>query len=113
MSDSNRHFRDESRYDSRNEEAHRDMFSLDFWKELYDANTQGVLGFGAAILSLLFHRSGLLSFALWIAGIVLSVMGLKKKPQWPAIAGLGLSVIGLFVLIFFMGIIAGLLSLVF
>lgn len=114
MNDERDSQQEELRYNS-NENAKREenLFSLVYWQQLYAANSEGVIGCGAAVASILFQRSGLLSFLLWIAGVVFCIIGLRKKPKWPSIVGLGLSLIGIFVLIIVVGIFTWMLSLLF
>ena len=114
MNDERDSQQEELRYNS-NENANREenIFSLVYWQQLYAANPEGLIGCGAAVASILFQRSGLLSFLLWIAGVVFCILGLRKKPKWPSIVGLSLSLIGIFILIIVVGIFTWMLSLLF
>lgn len=98
---------EEWRYDS-SAQAGKDagIFSFAYWQRLYADNSDGLIGCGAALGAMLFRHLGLLSFLLWIAGLLFSIRGLKKRPQWPAVVGICLSLIGIVILIAVIGLFA-------
>lgn len=79
------------------------------------SNTCGVVGFILSILAIVFCWIPVLSGILWLAGLILSIIGMGYRPKGLAIAGLIISVlvliIGLFILIFAYAFFAALFTL--
>ena len=69
------------------------------------SNGIGTAGFVLALIALFLGWIPILGWILWILGLILSFVGIFKKPKGLAIAGLVISLLGLILLIF---IIAGL-----
>ncbi len=67
------------------------------------SNGMGTAGFVLAILAFLFSWVPLLDFALWFLGALFSFIGVFNAPRGLAIAGLIISFIGFFVIIFVIG----------
>lgn len=65
-----------------------------------NSNGTGVAGFIFAILGLLLGWIPVLGWILWLLGLILSFIGLFKKPNGLAIAGFIISILELFLLIF-------------
>lgn len=61
----------------------------------WDSNPQGFAGMICTLLSVVMTAFAPIALLLWGAGLVLSVMGLKQEPKWPAYVGLALSIIQL------------------
>ena len=74
-------------------------------------NGIGVAGFVLALLGLFLGWIPILGWILWILGLILSGVGMTRKPKGLAIAGLVISLIGLVVLIFVVGAIGAMASL--
>lgn len=66
-----------------------------------NSNGTGVAGFILAILGMFLGWVPILGWILWFLGLVLSFIGLFKKPNGLAIAGLVISLIGIVLIIFF------------
>lgn len=67
------------------------------------SNGVGVAGFVLALVSLVFCWVPVLSWILWFLGILLSFIGVFKRPRGLAIAGLLISVIDFLLLVLFIG----------
>jgi len=64
-----------------------------------ESNGTGTAGFVLALIALFFGWIPILGWVLWILGLILSFVGIFKKPKGLAIAGLVISLIGLVLLI--------------
>lgn len=73
-----------------------------------ESNGTGTAGFVLALIALFFGWIPILGWILWLLGLILSFVGIFKKPKGLAIAGLVVSLIGIILLIF---IFAGLAAL--
>jgi len=70
-------------------------------------NMMGMVGFICALAALVIGYISNVSFLkelLWLAGLVLSIIGLFKKPKTLAIAGVCISLIGFILLVVFVGL---------
>ncbi len=65
-----------------------------------ESNGAGTAGFVLAIISLFLGWIPFIGWLLWLLGLVLSFVGIFKKPKGLAIAGLVISLLGLILLIF-------------
>ncbi len=65
------------------------------------SNGTGVAGFVLAILGIFLGWIPVLGWILWFLGLILSFIGVFKKPNGLAIAGLIISLIGILIIIFF------------
>ena len=70
------------------------------------SNGIGTAGFVLALIALVFCWAPFLNFILWFLGLVLSAIGVFKRPKGLAIAGLCISLIGLIILFAFVGLFA-------
>jgi flagellar biosynthesis protein FliP len=70
-------------------------------------NGVGVAGFVLALLSIFFFWAPVFDWILWVLGLILSAIGVRKTPRELAIAGLVLSLIDLLLLLFVVAGIAG------
>lgn len=64
------------------------------------SNGTGVAGFVLALIALFLGWIPVLGWILWLLGLILSFVGIFKKPKGLAIAGLVISLLGLILLIF-------------
>ena len=64
------------------------------------SNGTGTAGFVLALISLFLGWIPILGWILWFLGLILSFVGIFKKPRGLAIAGLIISPIGIILLIF-------------
>lgn len=76
------------------------------------SNGIGTAGFILALLGVIFSWIPILNWILWIVGLILSFVGVFKKPKGLAIAGLCLSLLGIILIIAVIGTIGALFSLV-
>ena len=76
------------------------------------SNGVGIAGFILALLGVIFSWIPILNWILWIIGLILSFVGVFKKPKGFAIAGLCLSLLGIILIIAVIGTIGALFSLV-
>lgn len=67
------------------------------------SNGLGTAGFVLALLGLILCWVPMVNFALWILGLILSLIGVFKRPRGLAIAGLVLSFISVLIIIAFLG----------
>lgn len=67
------------------------------------SNGIGIAGFVLALLGLFLGWIPVLGWILWALGLILSGVGITRKPKGLAIAGLVISLIGLIILIFVIG----------
>ena len=71
------------------------------------SNGTGVAGFVLALIALFLGWIPVLGWILWLLGLILSFVGIFKKPKGLAIAGLVISLLGFILLIFvFAGLVA-------
>ena len=68
-----------------------------------NSNSIGIAGFIIALLGLVFCWVPLVNLILWFLGLIFSLIGLFKSPRGMAIAGLVLSLIIIFIIIFTWG----------
>lgn len=64
------------------------------------SNGAGTAGFVLALISLFLGWIPFLGWLLWFLGLILSFVGIFKKPRGLAIAGLVISLLGLILLLF-------------
>ncbi len=76
------------------------------------SNGIGTAGFILALLGVIFSWVPILDWILWIVGLILSFVGVFKKPKGLAIAGLCLSLLGIILIIAVIGTIGALSSLI-
>lgn len=74
------------------------------------ANGVGTAGFVLALIGFIFCWVPVVNIILWILGVILSAVGVAKKPKGLAIAGLCISFINLIISIIFFGIFAAALA---
>ena len=79
-------------------------------KQVTKSNGVGVAGFVLALGSLIFCWVPILSWILWFFGILLSFIGMFKRPRGLAIAGFLISVVDFILLVLFIGAFAAALS---
>ena len=65
-----------------------------------ESNGTGTAGFVLALIALFLGWIPILGWILWILGLILSFVGIFKKPKGLEIAGLVISLIGLILLVF-------------
>ncbi len=65
-----------------------------------ESNGTGTAGFVLALIALFLGWIPILGWILWLLGLILSFVGIFKKPKGLAIAGLVISLIGIILLIF-------------
>ena len=65
-----------------------------------ESNGTGTAGFVLALIALFLGWIPVLGWLLWILGLILSIVGIFKKPRGLAIAGVIISFIGIILLIF-------------
>ena len=75
-----------------------------------NSNSIGIAGFIIALLGLVFCWFPLVNLILWFLGLIFSLIGLFKSPRGMAIAGLVLSLIIIFIIIFTWGTISNALD---
>ncbi len=73
-------------------------------------NGVGTAGFVLATISLILCWIPVVNVILWILGVILSAVGMAKKPKGLAIAGLCISFVDLIISIIFFGIFAAVLA---
>lgn len=72
-----------------------------------ESNGTGTAGFVLALIALFLGWIPIFGWILWLLGLVLSFIGIFKKPKGLAIAGLVISLIGIILLVFmFAGLVA-------
>jgi len=74
------------------------------------SNGVGTAGFVLALLSVIFSWVPILNWIFWILGLILSFIGVFKRPKGLAIAGLCLSLLGIIIIIAVIGTIGALIS---
>lgn len=75
------------------------------------SNGIGTAGFVLSLLTFVLGWVPVLSWILWILGLIFSAIGMSKKPRGLAIAGFIISLIDLLFILLLFGIIAAALSL--
>lgn len=75
------------------------------------SNGTGTAGFILALITIFLGWVPVLGWILWILGMILSLVGLARKPRGLAIAGTIISLIGLILLLVVFGAILGTASL--
>ena len=70
------------------------------------SNGVGTAGFVLALLGLIFCWVPILNWILWLVGLILSFVGVFKRPKGLAITGLVLSFAGVILLIVLLGALA-------
>ncbi len=79
-------------------------------QQVTKSNGVGVAGFVLALVSLILCWVPILSWILWFFGILLSFIGMFKRPRGLAIAGFLISVVDFILLVLFIGAFAAALS---
>lgn len=79
-------------------------------QQVRSSNSVGTAGFVLALLGLVLCWIPVVNFLLWLLGLILSLIGVFKKPRGLAIAGLLLSSIFVFIIITFIGALGAALS---
>ncbi len=74
-------------------------------------NSMGVAGFVLALVALLTSWIPVLGWIIWLLGLIFSIIGVTRKPKGLAIAGLIISLIGVIILITFVGALGALVGL--
>ncbi len=67
------------------------------------SNGIGTAGFVLALVSLFFGWVPVFGWIMWLLGLILSAVGMTKKPKGLAIAGLVISLIGILLLLLVFG----------
>ena len=75
-----------------------------------ESNGIGTAGFVISLICMLFSWVPVLSWGLWVIGLILSFVGIFKKPRGLAIAGLIISCFDLIVILVVVSAIAALLA---
>ena len=75
-----------------------------------ESNGIGTAGFVISLICMLFSWVPVLSWVLWVIGLILSFVGIFKKPRGLAIAGLIISCFDLIVILVVVSAIAALLA---
>ena len=70
------------------------------------SNGVGIAGFVLALCALLFSWTPVFNWILWALGLILSLVGIFRKPKGLAIAGLIISCLGLILLIVLASVLA-------
>ena len=70
------------------------------------SNGVGIAGFVLALCALFFSWIPVLNWILWILGLILSFVGIFRKPKGLAIAGLIISCLGLILIIVLASVLA-------
>lgn len=70
-------------------------------------NGMGITGFVLAIIALFLGWIPVLGWIIWLLGLIFSVVGVFKKPKGLAIAGIVISLIGVFFLLVVFSAIVG------
>lgn len=73
-------------------------------QEKKESNPIGIVGFVLAIISLFIGWLPVFGWLFWLLALILSVVGIFKKPRGLAIAGLIISIIGILFAIFIFGL---------
>jgi len=71
------------------------------------SNGVGVAGFVLALIALFLGWVPVLGWILWVVGLILSFVGVFKKPKGLAIAGLIISFIGILMILLVFGALIG------
>lgn len=74
-------------------------------------NSMGVAGFVLALVGLFTSVIPVFGWIIWLLGLIFSIIGVTRKPKGLAIAGLIISLIGVILLITFVGALAALVGL--
>lgn len=74
------------------------------------SNGMGVAGFVLALIALFLSWVPILNWITWILGLIFSFIGVFKKPRGLAVTGLVISLIGLVIMILFIGAFAAAVS---
>ncbi len=69
-----------------------------------EKNNIGLTGFILSIVAVVISLVPIVGWLCWLLGLVLSIVGLFKKPRGFAIAGLVISLIGFIIMFFLLGI---------
>jgi hypothetical protein len=73
-------------------------------QEEKSTNGIGTAGFVMSLIAIFLGWIPVIGWIIWILGLVLSFVGIFKKPKGMAIAGLVISLIGIIMLVFVFGI---------
>jgi len=71
------------------------------------SNSVGTAGFVLALIALFLGWVPILGWIIWLLGLILSFVGVFKKPKGMAIAGLVISLIGIILLLTVFGALLG------
>jgi hypothetical protein len=71
------------------------------------SNGVGTAGFVLALIALFLGWVPVLGWVVWVLGLILSFVGVFKKPKGMAIAGLVISLIGIILLLTVFGVLLG------
>ena len=69
-----------------------------------EKNNIGLTGFILSIVAIVISLVPIVGWLCWLLGLILSIIGLFKKPRGFAIAGLIISLIGFFIMFILLGI---------
>lgn len=69
-----------------------------------EKNNIGLTGFILSIVAIVISLVPIIGWLCWLLGLILSIVGLFKKPKGFAIAGLIISLIGFIIMIVFLGV---------
>ena len=78
--------------------------------EQKQSNPLGLTGFILSLCAIVLGWIPVLNFILWILGLIFSAIGMFKQPKGFAIAGLAISLLGIILLIAFLGTILAMIG---
>ena len=93
-----------------NETALTNQLGTVIYMNTKESNGIGTAGFVISLICMLFSWVPVLSWGLWVIGLILSFVGIFKKPRGLAIAGLIISCFDLIVILVVVSAIAALLA---
>lgn len=82
------------------ERVNTDKHTVIIQEQRNNSNSLGMAGFVLSLIALFLGWIPIIGWIIWVLGLVLSFAGIFSKPRGFAIAGLVISLIGVFLLIF-------------
>lgn len=73
-------------------------------QQFVEKNNIGLAGFILSIVAIIISWVPIIGWLTWLVGLILSIVGLFKKPKGLAIAGLVISLIGLIIMVVILGL---------
>ncbi len=95
------------RYNHPGHHPHNQPVHTVYVQQQNQTNGVGTAGFVIALVALFLGWIPFLGWVLWLLGLVLSAVGMTRKPKGLAIAGLVISLIGIILLIVVFGTLLG------